>query len=887
MRNKFLFSLILFFLIFCLQSVSESQVRSIYDNGASGLGQLLKRLQTVASALHTGAHPDDEDSALLAYLARKKQARVAYLSLNRGEGGQNAIGAELFEPLGIIRTEELLQARKLDGAEQFFTRAMDFGFSKTLKESASIWNERIILEDMVRVIRLYRPLIVISRFSGTPADGHGHHQLAGYLTPIAFELAADPSQFPEQIVEGLRPWQAKKLYVSEISYQNQNDQTQLNQSNTVIELNTGEFDFLVGRSYYEIAMEGRSQHKSQEMGSLELLGKQVSKLRLVKSVVPTSESDIFDGIDTSIKGISEISGDKSEKLKYKLVEIQSFAEKALNNYDPFNPSQITPFLAQGYKKTQEALTLTENPDAQMLLKQKLVEFARALIMANGIIVDALSDTETPNPGDPFNISVRVFNPPLKDIKVESVELITPDGWSYKRIENAQTESPSVLSLSEREQPSHVTNFRVEVPTNAAPTQPYWLMKQRKGFTFDWDESPAKTLPFESPLIRAKLSISIGDTPITVEKPIEYRYADPIRGEIRRQINIVPKLSVAFDQDHIISPINAEGKYTHEVTVTLTNHASKPTSGVLKLSLPNGWTSSPETVNFTLKSRAEKASYTFTIRIPISEKSGSYRITAEAIVDGKIFNQALLNVSYPNIQTHRYYKPAEVIVKRFDLKIAKVKVGYIMGSGDKVPEAIRRMGLDVTMLNDKDLSTVDLSKFDVIVVGIRASQVRPDFVANNNRLLEYVNNGGTLIVQYQQQDYVRQNLIPFPARMDPVKIGNQTISNLRVTDENAPVKILVPDHPIFNLPNKIDQEDWKGWVQERNLYCFTQFDSRYIPLLESHDEGEPENKGGMLYAEIGKGKFIYTAYSWFRQLPAGNPGAYRIFANMLSLPKANR
>jgi LmbE family N-acetylglucosaminyl deacetylase len=876
MKQRIVF-LLLCFLLFL--SEAESQVRTVYDKGVLGLGQILKRLQTTASALHIGAHPDDEDSALLAYLARKEQARTAYLSLNRGEGGQNAIGSEIFEPLGIIRTEELLQARQFDGAEQFFTRAMDFGFSKTLAESSRLWNEKIILEDMVRVIRTYRPLVIISRFTGTPADGHGHHQLAGYLTTIAFKAAADPNQFPEQLKEGLKTWQAKKLYVSQGFMPNpQNVPTLL--------LNTGEHDFLLGRSYYEIAIEGRSQHKSQEMGGLELRGKQTSGVRLLESFVPTNpekETSVFDGIDTSLVGAAELFGEKNNQhLLTKLMELQKIAKKALENFDPLNTEKLIPILSEGFKVTQEAELLTENFDCKLILKQKKTEFAKALMLASGIVVDALSDNETPIPGSSVTVAVRIFAPEKIEIKIGEISLKLPKGWKAEKIVSITPAQETALSI-QREKARYSEFFKVSIPKNEKPTQPYWLESPRENFIFVWNDEESKSFSFQPSLIRAKGKIAIADVEIPFEKDVEYRYADAVRGEIRRNINVVPRISVATDSEFIISPISNE-KTEREIKVSVINNGIDPTKGTLKLLLPEGWSSSPVSVDFQLENKGERASFAFKVTIPPSVQ-GDYKVIAQAVSGGEVFDQTMHTVSYPHIQTHRYYKKAQTEIKIFDLKVAQVNVGYIMGSGDKVPEAIKRMGLNVTLLEEKDLSIGDLSKFDVIVVGIRASQVRPDFVANNNRLLNYVRAGGVLIVQYQQPDYIRQNLAPYPAKMEVVTRGSQVISNLRVTDENAPVKILVPDHPIFNFPNKITDEDWIGWIQERNLYCFTEFDPRYIPLLESHDEGEPENKGGMLYAEIDRGKFIYTAYSWFRQLPAGNKGAYRIFANMLSLPKA--
>ncbi len=887
--KRFTASFLMFLLIGSSFSIGTAQVRPIYDMGAIGLGQKLRRLQTTASAMHTGAHPDDEDSGLLAYLARREQARTAYLSLNRGEGGQNVIGQELFEQLGVIRTEELLQARRLDGGQQFFTRVMDYGFSKTREEAARIWDEKQVLGDMVRAIRLFRPLVVISRFTGTPADGHGHHQLAGYLTPIAYKAAADPNQFPEQIAEGLRPWQAKKLYVSQSFVQNA-------QNVPTLTLNTGEYNPLVGRSYFEIAMEGRSQHKTQEMGTLELRGRQNSGLRLLESNAARIENEksVFDGIDTSIAGIPKLVGLNDSPIDGELRNAQKAAAQALTDFDALNPGKVIQPLAEGLRELRKARReiaekksggqLQAFTDADFLLAQKEREFSEALQSAAGIVVDALSDTDTLVAGDSANIAVRVFAPEGTTARPISAMIQVPQNWTAN---NAPTPTPAPnQGFRSRDEASlNSYFFTISTPPNAAPTQPYWLESPRKNYAFDWSRSDAeKNLPFQSQIASAEVKIEIGGEEVTVIKPVQYRFADDIRGELRRDLNVVPMIGVGLDSNLLIAPLSAKAQ-KQRIVLSVTDNAPREAKGTIKLDLPNGWTSTPNAADFDLKTKGEKTAVVFDIAIPANAKTGSYKIAATATVDGKTFNQSVQEITYLHIQTHRRYLPAEVSAEVVDLKIAPVRVGYIMGSGDQIPQAIRRMGLNVTMLEEKDLSTGDLSKFDTIVVGIRASQVRPDFTANNNRLLDFVRNGGTLIVQYQQPDYVNKNLAPFPAKMDSVVNGTQRISNVRVTDENAAVKILAPSNPIFNFPNKIGESDFSNWVQERNLYNFSTFDPRYTPLLESHDAGEAESNGGLIYAKIGRGNYIYNSYSFFRQLPNGVTGAYRLFANMLSLPKA--
>jgi LmbE family N-acetylglucosaminyl deacetylase len=869
-------------------TAARAQAEAVYSRGAAGLGQLLRRLQTTASALHTGAHPDDEDSALIARLARGESARVAYLSASRGEGGQNVIGPELFEPLGVIRTEELLQARRLDGGDQLFTRVFEYGFTKTLEETAQKWGERNVLGDMVRAIRLYRPLVVVSRFAGTPADGHGHHQLVGRLTPQAFRAAGDPKEFPEHMKEGLRPWQPLKLYVSQGFAQSRDNEPTLR-------LDTGVYDHLLGRTYYEIAAEGRSQHKSQEMGALELRGPQTSGVRLVESRVGRAaaqgqgaqEKSVFDGIDTSISGVSKLAGLPEELIGAELSAVQTAAARALADYNALDPSKTIAPLAEGLgavRRARAKLAASSAPDdarhnADFLLAHKEREFAEALRRAAGVTVDALADAETVAPGESFVVALRAFLPEGSPARVTGMSLSAPRGWRVEEIE--EPPAPQTGFRRGRETTPHAAFYRVTVPSDAAPTTPYWLEKPRQGYLFDWNESAAKNEPFAPPLLKGEAEMEIASARVAATQPVEHRYADDIRGELRRDINVVPALSLSLDPGLVIAPSSAQAR-TRRLAVSVTNNSRGEVAGTLRLQLPEGWKSAPAEAPFALKSKGRRTALVFEVTIPGGAADGEYKIGAVAEAGGRRFDRAMRVVSYPHIQTHRLYAPAVAGVRVFDLKVAPVKVGYIMGTGDAVPEAIARMGLEVTMLGEDELTTGDLSRFDTIVVGVRASQARPDFVANNGRLLDYVRGGGALIVQYQQQEYVQNNLPPYRAEM------NRTgVSSARVTDENAPVKILRPEHPAFNFPNRITEADWEGWVQERNLYSFTGFGPEYAPLLEAGDPGEPPQRGGQLYAELGRGVYVYTSYAWFRQLPAGVPGAYRLFANLLSLPKAPR
>jgi len=855
-----------------LAGPAGAQVRPVYDTGTAGLVQLLDRLPTVASVLHTGAHPDDEDSALIARLARGDHARVAYLSLNRGEGGQNVIGPEQGEALGVIRTEEMLQARRLDGGEQLFTRTYDFGFSKRREEAEQKWGVEAALADVVRAIRLFRPLVVVSRWTGTPIDGHGQHQLAGQLTRLAFDQAGDPARFPEHAAEGLRPWRPLKLYVSEPF---PGDPAFA----ATLRLETGRLDPVLGRSYFEIAMEGRSQHKSQEQGVPELRGPQSSGVRLVTSHVgaPSPETHLFDGVDVSVPGIARIAGLPDGSLAPELARIQESARRGGEAFLPKEPARSIPALAEGLRAVREARRVLEAIDtaaeakaeAGFLLLRKEREFEAALEAAAGVVVDALADAETIAAGETATITTRVFVPDPGLVKVGAIDLRVPAGWLVAPAASA----PPIRGRRPRtETASAEAIFEVTVSGGVAPTQPYWLRSPRNGDLYHWPDGDARSRPFADREAQAIVPLEIGGVAVTARRGIEHRFADPARGEVRRDLAVVPALALDVEPDLLVVPTSSADR-TRRIAVRLEKTARARMEGSVRLELPAGWRSDPEGAHFRLEGKGERAAVHFRVSVPTGATAGAYRIAATASSGDASFGRALRTIAYQHIQTHRLYTPAESWLRVLDLTVAPVRVGYVMGSGDRVPEAIRVMGLSVALLDEDALSTADLSRYDTIVVGVRAAQVRPDFVATHGRLLDFVRGGGTLIVQYQRPDFAERGLPPFRARI----CG-------RVTDERAPVTILRPAHPAFTFPNRIGLADWEGWVQERSLEHLDDFDPRYQTLLEAHDPGEGHTDGSIVVAELGRGRYVYTGLSFFRQLPAGVPGAYRLFANLLSLPK---
>jgi LmbE family N-acetylglucosaminyl deacetylase len=855
------------------------------DRGASGLALALRRLQTIASVLHTAAHPDDESTELLAYLGRGQGARVAYLSLNRGEGGQNGIGPELGEGLGVIRTEELLAARKLDGADQYFTRAFDFGFTRSADETLRKWNREEILGDMVRVIRMMRPLVVVSGFSGTERDGHGQHQVAGMLTPEAIKAAADAKRFPDQISkEGLQPWQVLKIYGRRFD----------RVSGPRAEFDVGVFDPVLGRSYAELADDGRSRHRSQDYGRIQLRGSQVRSFpRLQSSVqVPEKEGSLFMGIDVSVTGIADFAGKDGERILPGLQKVKELAAQSLAEYRIEHPESIAPHLAAGLREVRALRAMTGDLDpvsranVDGLLARKERDFSDALIRAHGVVVDALSNTEIVTPGEAIEVTANVYlrGAPNGDEFARGTSpkstLIAPPGWGVEsvRADAGQSAGPMAAGpmafLRGRERPNFSARFRAAVPDGAPPTQPYWLAKGRTKDQFDWDETMPRNLPFAPAIARVRVELELGGERVAIEQPVEFRFADKTFGEIRRQLKVAPALTLTVHPSLLVIPAEAQNR-TREVSVEVTHNARRETNGAVRLSAPQGWKVEADDRPLAFTRQNERTSRLFKVT-PAAGANGTFNLRAVAEADGREYANGYSVISYPHIETHFIYRPATVKAEVFDVKVAGgLKVGYVMGSGDDGPEALSQLGVDVRIIGPVELATGDLSVYDTIVLGIRVYEVNEDVMANNMRLLEYVANGGTLIVQYNKEEFERGNFAPYPVKMQ---------RGVRVTDETAPITVLSPDHQLFNYPNKVTEKDWQGWVQERGLYFLNEWDPRYTALLAAPDENGTLLKGGHLIAQYGKGNYIFTGYAWFRQFPAGVPGAYRLFANMVSLPK---
>jgi LmbE family N-acetylglucosaminyl deacetylase len=844
---------------------------------ATTLAESIYRLPVYVSVLHTGAHPDDENNALLAYLGRGVFARTAYLSVTRGDGGQNRIGPELLEALGVIRTEELLAARRVDGAEQFFTRAYDFGFSKRADEPLAKWGHEEILGDMVRVIRTFQPDIVISRYSGTPVDGHGHHQAAGILTREAFAAAGDPNRFPQQLAAGLQPWKAGKLFWNQ-SRSSRGSAPAEGSGGVTIDL--GAYSPVLESTYNQLGVRARNLHRSQLTPRLPRYGEYLDGLRRLDVEESGPSDDLFDGMDLTLVRVADFAREGStagERLRMELGEIQSVAAAAAERFRPREPAAVVPLLWQGYvriRRLRDALrswTLdalaTDRVDCALRVKEQA--FRTALELALGLEIEAVAASQGTVRGETLSVAVSMTNHGSLPIVLESIHLQTPAGWQAA----PPPFQPTLLAPRRGVQLS----FQVTISKDAALTQPYWLESPRDGDRFRVTDPQLLGLPVAPPLLGASLRWSIQEDgcagSVSSERGVELPVAGRGFGDMRESIRVVPELSVALEPPTLIAPLSAH-PVQKQVSVTVMGNVTG--DALVRLQAPAGWTVEPTEHHIALAATGQEASRNFAVRIPSRAAAGSFRIQAVADFRGKHFSRGYRVIDYPHIRSHLLYREAVTHVEAFEVVTPPgLHVGYIMGAGDAVPGAIEQLNIGVSLLSAEDLASADLRRYDTIVVGGRAYEFRPDLVANQQRLMDYVRAGGTVIVQYQTLASERVTFTPYPVKL----------SRDRVVDEAAQVTVLEPGHAIFRWPNRITERDFDGWIQERGLYFLEHWDERMTPLLESHDPGEPPRRGGMVIATYGKGQYVYTAYAWFRQLPAGIPGAFRIFANLISLPRA--
>lgn len=844
------------------------------------------------------AHPDDEDGGLLTLEARGHGASVLLMTLNRGEGGQNKIGSNLSDVLGVVRTEELLAADQLYGVQDRFSRVADFGFSKSAEETFQKWGGHdIALADMVRVIRTFRPDVLTTRFSGTPRDGHGNHQAAGILTKEAFRAAADPKRYPEQIAEGLQPWQAKKLYIGNVCGFGA---MTCPDENWTLKINTGEYSPQLGMSYAQFAMEGLRHQLSQGAGNWTLEpGDRFTFYKLVDSTIPPTldkkghEKSFFDGIDTSltalVNGMREKAG---SQLRVILSKVSQETPEAVDAAKGNDASAAASSLIKIVEELERAgdyahgigIYAGARSDLLMRLSEKREQAETALNLALGVSLradvtsgdsaskqllkefDALTMV---SPGQEFTVAVTFHNGSKQALAVDQINLEVPAGWSTI---TGKTKPQTIKSGEDLH-----ADFHLRVPKDAAYTRPYWHRDNPEIDSINHiDNEKYATLPFPPPPLRAQVKYSVATggsvrTTSNVAAVVSTPFLDESGKPRTQPLAIVPTFSVELEPGtQVISTHNGSSS---TVEVGVTSNLPNGGHGVLHLQLPDGWRSDPAQLAVNFTHRGEKQDFQFQI-FPSQLQEG--RATIHALLDsgGEKYSEGYTLVAREDLGSFYYYQPARQRVSIVDVRVPHdLKVGYIMGAGDDIPTVLRQVHMKVTLILAENLAKEDLSQYGTIVLGIRAYDTQKDVVVNNQKLLDYVHAGGTLVVQYNTgtQDFNSEKLTPYPA----------DLSRARVSVEEAPVTILAPDDSIFHHPNTITAGDFDGWVQERGLYFMSKWDDHFTPLLSCHDPGEDAQKGGLLRAQYGKGTYIYTGYAFFRQLPAGVPGAVRLFVNILS------
>ncbi len=868
------------------------------DQGVSGLKQNLIRLSTTASLMQVVAHPDDEDGGMLTLESRGLGTSVLLMTLNRGEGGQNKVGSNLSDVLGVLRSEELLAADQNYGVQERFSRVADFGFSKTADETFQKWGGHdIALADMVRVIRTFRPDVLIARFSGTTRDGHGNHQASSILTREAFRAAADPKRFPEQIAQGLAPWQAKKFYIGNVCGFGA---MTCPDANWTVKLNSGQKSPLLGMSYMQFAMEGLRHQLSQGAGSWTVEpGDRFTFYKLVDTVIPSEEKankpgfhekDFFDDIDTSLPALASRLGSEESKLPRLDRELNAIARqiqqatKLANGSDPSSAagplSQVVDSLARVNQTVEHSdIASITKQDLTARLEEKLHQAETALNLALNVSLSAHASsaentqTNAPkknqpltavSPGDTFLVNLKMHNGSQHPLAIENVQIETPPGWK------STTDEHQRLSVKPGDDLSVV--FRLQVPEDAAYTRPYWHRDDPDRESINQvDNEKYATLPFPPPPLRATVEYALGRDSNLITVPVSAPFVDESGKELSHPVAVVPRFSVMLEPGtQVISTHNGK---TSEVTVGVTCNCAAPERGVLRLELPEGWHAEPAQFATEFSKRGEKKDFHFEV-FSTALQQGRTMLHAVLQSGQHKFEDGYTLVSREDLGAFYYFQPARQRVSIVDVVVPHaLKIGYIMGAGDNIPTVLEQLGMNVTTIPAESLATAGLSSYGTIVLGIRAYDTQKDVVVNNKRLLDYVSSGGTLLVQYNAgfTDFNDEHLTPYPAEL----------SRARVSVEEAPVDILAPENPIFHYPNSITQRDFDGWIQERGLYFMDKWDDHFKPLLACHDPGEAPQEGGLLVAHYGKGTYIYTGYSFFRELPAGVPGAVRLYVNLLS------
>jgi LmbE family N-acetylglucosaminyl deacetylase len=836
------------------------------ERGAAALGEDIAGMGTTTRVLMIGAHPDDEDTQLIAYLAKGKHIETAYLSLTRGDGGQNLIGNELGEVLGMIRTEELLAARRIDGGRQYFARAFDFGFTKTLDETMTKWPKDSLLKDAVAIVRAFRPQVIIAVFTGTPADGHGQHQYSGVIAREVFDAAADTVRFPPSVVGGLKPWAPAKFYRLRRSAQN-----------ATVEFDVGEYSSLLGHSYSEIATVSRSQHSSQGQGALPQRGRRFSGVALEASRVsaPSArETTLFDNIDTTWSRFSNLSLPDSARSALDSLRAGEAAVDAAR--DLANPTQMIPSLASYVRlatRAASAVTCSTldalNTDSQtcdaahgdlaLALRTTLARSSDALLNAAGVVVETTAPREYVGVGESMPVTVTLYNQGKVPVVFESVSLTNALGMASRQ--------PRTIP------PDSIAKQELIYNGGLNPTLPWWLRRPRNGDTF---QQPLHEMIIGEDRLESsgiETTVRIANVPVAVRAgPIVYRFADPARGEVRRPIATIPEISLLMQRE--VEYARANALFDRTMLVYVHSAASSPRTFSVTLNLPTGLKTDSATRTLTLPAFGDANLY---FRVQGRLAAGRHPVRAVATVNGKQSSVGFVPIEYSHIRPLRYYRQAQVQLEAVNATFANLRVGYVKGVGDNELPMLEELGLPVVELDPVSLPQTKLDGFSTIVLGPRAYEANPSLVANNATLLDFAKKGGTLVVQYGQAPYARLGILPYAFSL--------TGTGSRVTDEHAQVRVLDPASPLLSGPNKVVDADFANWVQERTSYMPTNIDPHYRTVFSMNDPNEPPNDAAVLVAPLGKGTYVYTTFSFFRQLPAGNPGAARLFINLLSATPA--
>lgn len=820
--------IILFIAFISVLSFSTS-AQAPKKHNAAEIKLMLKKLNVLGTALYVAAHPDDENTRLIGYLSNEKLYNTAYLAATRGDGGQNLVGPEIRELLGIIRTQELLAARRTDGSQQFFSRANDFGYSKNPEETFNIWDKEKVLADFVWVIRNYKPDVIITRFPENGGGGHGHHTASAILAREAFEAAANPEKFPEQL-EHTQVWQPKRLLFNTHPFFYRRLGIEMDTA-ALSTLDLGTYNPLLGKSYPEIAALSRSMHKSQGFGATGSRGTQVEYFEHIMG--EKAEKNMFDGIDDTWNRVE--GGDK----------VGYHVENALNSFDMDNPSMIVSDLVKAYK------ALNGVTDSYWKEK-KQAEIKEIIKACMGLYLEIKADNFAYTPGDTIKLSIESINrsdvtASLSSISISQLGVFT---LNQKLTNNSPFNQDKIYVL----------------PKGIQYSTPYWLKQKGSLGMYYVSNQKLIGLPENRPALSSSFSISIEGTIFDYDIPVIFKRNDPVDGEVYRPLEITPPVFLNITEQVYV--FGSENTKKIEVKVTA---GSANVNGQVSLNLPRGWKYSPKSYDFNLSLKEEESTYSFEVTPPKGQNVGE--VKAEAIVNEISYNRSIVRIDYDHIPMQTLFPEAVSKVVKIDLKKRGQNVGYIKGAGDEIPASLRQIGYNVWEMNDEDITADNLADLDALILGVRAYNTEKRLKIHQSKLMDYVQNGGTMIVQYNTSHrLVMEEVGPYPLKL----------SRDRVTVEEAEMRILNKNHPLMTVPNKITEKDFEGWVQERGLYFPNEWDEKYEALISSNDPGETPKDGGLLVTQYGEGYYIYTGYSWFRELPAGVPGAYRIFTNMISL-----